>query len=67
MSGRFLGIIGLKPSVFKSDWLHVVIFWFLKTDSRYIPYIYMSKMISNFLEILNFNWLLLKLSQFICN
>jgi hypothetical protein len=34
--GRFLGIIGQNPSVSKSDRLHVVIFWFLSTNLRYI-------------------------------
>ena len=36
---RFLGIIGQNPSVPKSTWLHVVIFWYSFTDLRYIPQI----------------------------
>jgi hypothetical protein len=36
-SGRFLGIFGENPSVFKSNQLHVVILWLFFKDLRYIP------------------------------
>ena len=34
--GRFWGIIGDNHSVFKSNQLHVVIFWLFFIDLRYI-------------------------------
>ena len=46
--GRYLGIIGHNPSVPKTNWLHVVIFWFLINIKGY--FIHSSKMISNFLN-----------------
>ena len=36
VSGRHLGIISQHPSVSKSSWLHVDIFWFLIVRLRYI-------------------------------
>ena len=36
---RFRGIFGQNPSVSKSKRLHVAIFQFVFTKSRYIPYI----------------------------
>jgi hypothetical protein len=54
--GRFLGIISRYSSASKCNWLHVVIY---SIDS--------SEMMGSFPEVLNFNWLFLKLNCFICN
>ena len=65
-SERFLGITDWDPSVCKSNRLHVHIvqFSFIKFG---VYSIYSSKMTGDFLAILNFNRLFLKLDRFICN
>ena len=60
-----MGIINQNPSVFKSGWLHVVIFRFFFINLRYILRI--SKKICIFSYISNFNQFFFKLNQFICN
>ena len=64
--GRFLGIIGQNPSVSKSTKLHVDIFRFVFINLRY-TFSKSSRLTGSFYDILNFNWLFLKLNQFICN
>ena len=61
IAGKFSDIVGQDPSDSRSNRLHVVIFWFCfhSLDS--------SKMISEFPEVFNFNWLFLILNRFICN
>ena len=52
-------IFGRNQSIFlcfKCNWLHVVIY---SIDS--------SKMMGNFPEVLNFNWVFSKLNRFICS
>ena len=63
---RFLGIISRDPVVSNTNWLHVDIFQLsfceveeYSSDS--------SNLISNFPEVLDLNWLFLKLNRFICN
>ena len=63
---RFLGVINRDPVVSNINWLHVDIFQLsfceveeYSSDS--------SKLISNFPEVLDLNWLFLKLNRFICN
>ena len=53
------------PRVVKFNRLHVDIIRFFFIELKYSTY--SSKMMRNFLEILNFNRLFLKLNRFICN
>ena len=64
--GKFLGIDSQDRSDSKSNRLHVDIFQFC-FHSFEVNSLDSSKMISKFLEVLNFNWLFLLLNQFICN
>ena len=65
VSGEDFAHNNQNPNVSKSNWLHVVIFWvfFNKLELDIID---SSETISNFLEVLNSNHLILKLNQFIC-
>ena len=59
-SGRFLdNITGQNLSIFKSHWLHVVIFWISFTRSQYILKVRF-KMISNLPYVLNLNQLVIQ-------
>jgi hypothetical protein len=49
----FLTRIGRDPSVSKSNWLHVVIFRFFFSNSKYSP-IDLKKMIGSFPKVMNF-------------
>ena len=55
-----------NPSVSKSNRLHVVIFRFLFINVKYVLYILLKESIFSF-EVLNFNWLFLKINKFACN
>ena len=50
----------------KANQFCVVIFWFFFIDSRHIPKIPI-EMIGSFREVLDFDWLFLKLNWLICN
>jgi hypothetical protein len=63
---KFLDIVGQDPSISKSNWLHVDIFWFC-FHSFEIYSIDSYRMISNSLEVSNFDQLFLKLNRFNCN
>ena len=56
-----------NPNDSKSSQLNVVIFRFYFIHLRYFSCIDSSAMISNSLEVSNFNWLFLKLNRFIRN
>ena len=62
----FLGIVGQDPSDFKSNRLHVDIFRFF-FPSFEVYSIDSSKTMGKFLEVLDFNRLILILNQFIYN
>ena len=64
--GRFLDIIGGDPSVSKSNRSHVDNFQFFFIKWGCFP-INSSKLMGDFTEVLNFNWLSLKLHQFVCD
>ena len=64
MTGEIFGHNGWDPSICKSNRLHVDI---LRFSFMELVYILSSKIIGNFHVVLNFNWLFLKLNQFICN
>ena len=65
VAGRLLGITSRGPVVSKSKQWHFVIFQvFLLIEGCFID---SSEMRGNFSEVLNFNWLILKLNWFICN
>ena len=66
MLEKFLGKVNQDPSDSKSNRLHVNIFWFC-FHSFEIYSIDSSKMINNFPEVSNFNQVVFKLNQFICN
>ena len=59
-------LIAENLSVSNSNRLHVVIFQFLLYSFELYS-IDFSKMMGNFIEVLNFSRLFLKLSRFICN
>ena len=59
MSGEILGRNRQHPSVFKSNPLHVVIFQYFLIEVEEC-FIYTSKMIGNYPEVLNFNRSFLK-------
>ena len=61
--GRFIGIISHDPRVSKSNRLHFVNFCLLSEWEVYS--IDSSVMVGKFPEVLNFNWLYLKLNWFI--
>ena len=65
--GRLLYIVGQNPNVSKSSRLEVIIFQFLNLLIQGIFYICPAKLIGEFLEVVNFNQLFLKLNQFIYN
>jgi hypothetical protein len=52
--GKFLAIVGQKPSGSKSNWLHADIFWFFFIESGYILHIPL-KWWMNFPKVMNFN------------
>ena len=54
-------------SVFKSNWLHVVILSSVFLYEFEVHSIDSSKIMSSFLEVSNFNQYVLKLNWFICN
>ena len=64
--GIFMGAISRCPCVFPSPTSYLLMIF----GSLYEIGVYSinsSKMMGNFPEVLNFNWLFLKLNQFICN
>ena len=69
MSGESFGAQSIKIPMFPSpNQFHVDIFWFFLSYSKCIRgifYRFLCKLISNFLAVLNFNRLFLKLNPFI--
>jgi hypothetical protein len=57
-------MISRDPSVSKSNWLHVEIFQFILYEFG-VCSINSSKMMGTFPEVLNFDWLFLKLNLYI--
>ena len=66
MPGKFLGIVGQDLSDYESNRLHVDIFRLSFIYLRYTESMNSSKMFGNYLAILNFNRLFLKLNESTC-